>query len=121
VSWIGSPNYDKGRGGNSVTKIVIHWMAGTLAATDAVFQDKTRKTSAHYGIEDATVHQYVLEVDTAFHAGDYAVNQRSIGIEHSAQAGRDASEATYQTSARLIADICKRYGLPINGNTIVPH
>jgi N-acetylmuramoyl-L-alanine amidase CwlA len=96
-------------------------MAGTLAATDSVFQDKTRNTSAHYGIEDGVVHQYVSEADTAFHAGNYAFNQRSIGIEHSAQPGRDASKATYQTSAALIADICNRYGLPINANTIIPH
>jgi N-acetyl-anhydromuramyl-L-alanine amidase AmpD len=121
VSWVGSPNYDKGRGGNTVNRIVIHWMAGTLAATDSVFQDTTRQTSAHYGIEDNTVHQYVLEGDTAFHAGNYTVNQRTIGIEHSAQPGRDASEATYHTSARLIANICQRYGLPINANTIIPH
>jgi hypothetical protein len=121
IAWVGSPNFDKGRAGNKVTGIVIHWMAGTLAATDSVFQDKTRKTSAHYGIEDTTIHQYVSEADTAFHAGDYPTNQRTIGIEHSAQPGRDASEATYQTSARLIAEICARYGLPINAKTIVPH
>jgi N-acetylmuramoyl-L-alanine amidase CwlA len=121
LTWIGSPNYTKGRDGNRITKVVIHWMAGTLAATDAVFQDTSRQTSAHYGIEDATTHQYVSEADTAYHAGRWAVNLTSIGIEHSAQSGRDASEATYQTSARLIAEICNRYGLPINADIIVPH
>jgi N-acetylmuramoyl-L-alanine amidase len=121
ITWVGSPNYDKGRGGNTINRIVIHWMAGTLAATDSVFQDKTHNTSAHYGIEDGVVHQYVSEANTAFHAGSYAFNQRSIGIEHSAQPGRDASEATYQSSAALIAEICNRYGLPINANTIIAH
>jgi hypothetical protein len=119
--WIGSPNYAKGRAGKSINRIVIHWMAGTLAATDNVFQDTNRKTSAHYGIENGVVHQYVSEGDTAYHAGTWDANLRSIGIEHSAQPGRDASEATYRTSAALIADICMRYGLSINANTIIPH
>ena len=121
ITWVGSPNYTKGREGKKVSGIVIHWMAGTLAATDQVFKNTTRKTSAHYGIEDTTVHQYVSEADTAYHAGTWEKNLTTIGIEHSAQPGRDASEATYRTSAQLIAEICKRYGLPINATTIVPH
>jgi hypothetical protein len=127
ITWIGSPNRDKGRGGNSIKRIVIHWVVGNLAAADAEFQrpydpaTKKHGTSAHYGVEDSTVHQYVSEADTAFHTGIYSVNQTTIGIEHSAQPDRAASEATYQTSARLIAEICNRYGLPINANTIIPH
>jgi hypothetical protein len=121
ITWIGSPNYTKGRDGNKVSGIVIHWMVGTLAATDQVFKDTARNTSAHYGIEDSTVHQYVSEADTAYQAGLWGKNLTTIGIEHSAQPGRDASEATYQTSARLIAEICNRYSLPINANTVVPH
>lgn len=96
-------------------------MDGNLASTDQVFQDTTRKTSAHYGVEDATVHQYVTDVDTAWHAGDWQTNLTTIGIEHSAQPGRDASDATYETSAQLIAAAAKHHGFPVNTSTVRPH
>lgn len=117
--WIGTPNFLSGRGGKGVNKIVIHWMAGNLASTDQVFQDTTRQTSAHYGIENEVVHQYVKEQDTAFHAGIFEVNQQSIGIENSAQPGREASELTYKTLITICTDLCKRYSL--NEGDIHPH
>lgn len=78
----GSPNFTSGRGGNSIREFIIHWMAGNLASTDAVFQNRARNTSAHYGIEDDKIHQYVDLLNTAYHAGNWEVNQTSIGIEH---------------------------------------
>lgn len=103
-----SPNYTRGRT-QKISKIVIHWMNGTLAGTDAVFSRPSSGVSAHYGIENANVHQYVKDSDTAWHA--ISANPFSIGIEHSAAPGRAPSESTYKTSAQLIADICKRYKL----------
>jgi len=102
-----SPNFTNGRGGKGIQEFIIHWMAGTLASTDATFQNRARNTSAHYGIEDDKVHQYVDLNNTAYHAGNWNVNQSSIGIEHSAAPGRNASDATYETSAQLIASIIK--------------
>lgn len=121
ISWIGSPNYTRGRGGNQIRGVIIHWMAGTLAGTDRVFQNDLRDTSAHYGIEDTNVHQYVQDVDTAYHSGHWPTNQTTIGIEHSAQPGRDASTATMETSAQLIADLAKKHGFAINDTTVRPH
>lgn len=103
----GSPNFTNGRGGNPIREFIIHWMAGNLASTDAVFQNRARNTSAHYGIEDDKIHQYVDIKNTAYHAGNWGVNQTSIGIEHSAQPGRNATDATYESSAQLIASIIK--------------
>ncbi|MCE3613275.1 N-acetylmuramoyl-L-alanine amidase, partial [Escherichia coli] len=80
--WVGSPNFTPGRTA-PIDTIVVHWMAGWLAGADQTFQDRVRQTSAHYGIEDGTVHQYVKEADTAWHAGSFPANSRSIGIEHS--------------------------------------
>lgn len=117
--WIGSPNFTQGREGNTVQKIIIHWMDGTLADADTTFQDTSRATSAHFGIEDTSLHQYVAEVDTAWHAGDFNVNLQSIGIEHSAAPGRDATDQTYDLSIRLCAYLCRRYGL--STNAIEPH
>ena len=108
---IPTSNYAKGRGSNSVNKIVLHWMAGTLAGTDSRFKNPSSGVSAHYGIENDVIHQYVTDTDTAFHAGVYIVNQQSIGIEHSADPNRPASNATYESSAQLIATLCKKYNL----------
>lgn len=119
IKWIGSPNFDTNR--KPIDRVVIHWMAGTLAGTDAQFQKKTPGSSAHYGIEDRNIHQYVKEENVAYHAGNYAMNQRSIGIEHSAAPDRLASEETYQTSAELVADICKRYSIPLDRTHILKH
>lgn len=121
IQWVGSPNFATGRNGQTISKVVVHWMDGSLASTDQVFQDTTRNTSTHYGIEDDQVHQYVQESNVAFHAGDWDTNLRSIGIEHSAQPGRNASDLTYQTSATLIAQICNRYNIPIDRQHIIKH
>ncbi len=121
VTFIGSPNQSAGRQGNGIDHIVIHWMDGNLASADSTFQNTSRQTSAHYGIEDQTVHQYVQEADTAWHAGNWAMNCRSIGIEHSAEPGRDASAATIETSAQLVADIAKRHGIPLDRQHVIKH
>lgn len=120
IAWIGSPNYSKERTA-PIDRIVVHWMVGTLASTDAVFQDKNRGTSAHYGIEDFNTHQYVQEIDTAWHAGVGSMNARSIGIEHSAAPGRDASSQTIETSAQLIADLSERYNIPLDRKHVIKH
>ena len=118
IVWKGSPNYDSNR--KPIDRIVIHWMSGTLAGTDAQFQ-KSGGTSAHYGIEDNVIHQYVKEDNVAYHAGVYTMNQRSIGIEHSANIDRPASEETYKSSGMLVADLCKRYSIPLDRNHIIKH
>lgn len=119
TTWIGSPNYDSNR--KTIDRIIIHWIVGNLAAADAVFQKKDPGTSAHYGVENYTVHQYVKEENVAYHAGVYAMNQRSIGIEHSASPDKPATETTYKTSAQLIADICRRYSIPLDRQHILKH
>jgi len=119
IKFIGSPNYDSNR--KPIKRIIIHWFGvGNLASADAQFQ-KLSGTSAHYGIEDNVIHQYVKETDVAYHAGNYAINQESIGIEHSATTDRPASDATYETSGKLIAEICKRYNIPLTREFIEPH
>lgn len=121
-TFIGSPNYTSGRQGQKVNGVIIHWMAGNLASTDSVFQNRTTNTSAHYGVEDGNVHQYVKEEDTAYQAGNWVVNTQTIGIEHSAQPGRDATDATYESSAKLIAAAAKKWGFNVVTNsTARPH
>jgi len=93
---------------------------GTLEGANATFQ-KPSGTSAHYGISDTRVWQWVKEEHVAYHAGNYVVNQKSIGIEHDANPDKLLSEASYQTSGRLVAEICKRYNIPLDRTHIIKH
>ena len=112
-------NYDTSR--KPITHVVIHWIVGSLASADATFKNPARGASAHYGIENSTVFQWVDEAHTAYHAGNYAYNQKSIGIEHSAAPDRVASEATYQSSGQLVKEICQRHNIPLDRTHIVGH
>lgn len=118
IKWIGSPNFDTNR--TNIDRIIIHWIVGNLASADAVFA-KAGGVSAHYAVEDGTIHQYVKEENVAYHAGVYSMNQRSIGIEHSASPDRPASDQTYDTSGKLIAEIAKRYNIPLDREHILKH
>lgn len=117
--WVGSPNYDTNR--KTIDRIVIHWMVGTLASADTQFQKATPGTSAHYGVENSEVHGYVKEEHVAYHAGVYAMNQRSIGIEHSAAPDRPATDETYETAGELLAQIAKRHNIPLDRTHIIGH
>jgi hypothetical protein len=110
VKWIPAVFFTKGRE-RPVRRIVLHWMATNLAGCDATFTAGKREASAHYGLEGGARHQYVKEADTAWHSGVRTINHESIGIEHSAQPGRDATEATIANSIALCTDLCRRYGL----------
>lgn len=127
VAWIGSPNFHTQ---NGITKqfIVLHWMVGTLGSTDARFKEQSSQVSAHYGIENSTVHQYVHEKDYAFACGNTSANQHGISIEHAGgylvNGNRlKPSPATHETSARLCAEISARWklGKLVVGHNLLPH
>ena len=120
IQWKGSPNFDTNR--KPIDRIVIHWFGvGTLGSANTRFQSASNQVSAHYGISDRTVYQWVKEENVAYHAGVYTMNQRSIGIEHDATTEHNASEETYQTSAELVSLVCKRYNIPLDRDHIIKH
>ena len=122
VTWVGChPNNHGSRYSNKIDKVILHWIAGTLASCDATFQNPNRKASAHYGIANSTIHQYVKEEDAAWHCGNLLANRQSIGIEHEGGPSIPISEETYQTSARLVRQICDRYAIPIDREHIKGH
>lgn len=115
-------NFTAGRDGERVETVILHWTVGTTESAIARFMDPTSRVSAHYVIaRDGTVYRVVSETDTAWHAGDYTVNLRSIGIEHDAGPGRDPTEAQYAASARLVRELSARYGIPVDAQHIRPH
>jgi len=117
-----SPNFDTNR--KPIDRIVIHWFGiGTLASANKRFLDPNSGVSAHYGISDKTVYQWVLDKNVAYHAGNYEMNQRSIGIEHDAgiDPAHDLSEASYNTSGELIRIVCERHSIPLDREHIIAH
>jgi hypothetical protein len=115
LQWTTSPNFSPGRGGQRVDKIVCHWMDATLdSATKHFQQDGSTPpyagVSAHFGVEDGTVRQFVRLEDTAWHSGVFPINQQSVGIEFSADPYRPASDETYRTGGDLIAMLYRQYG-----------
>lgn len=114
-----SRNYTSGRQGCSVSKIVVHYTGTSASAHNNLlyFSRQSAKASAHYFIDkDGTLRQSVKEADTAWHAGHWATNLRSIGIEV-VSAGEDFTEQQICTLTELVADIRNRYGIS-EGNVI---
>lgn len=102
--------WTKGRGGHGVQYIVIHhWddpkKHPTFEGTVSWFVSGKGRTSAHYVVEAGRVARMVAESDTAWHAGNWNYNQRSIGIECNPR----ASEADKQTVAQLVTELLARY------------
>jgi hypothetical protein len=116
-------NYAVGRDGHSIELIVDHWTVVTFEGAIRRFKDPASILSAHYVIgSDGRIAQLVSEDDTAYHAGVFAVNQRSIGIEHEAGPAMPPSDALYLASARLHAEIASRHSLALEvGTTVLPH
>jgi hypothetical protein len=125
IRWIGTNfNFDPG---HRVDGIVIHTEVGTNAGATGRFQ-QPNQASAHYGVayDGHEVVQWVSEQNTAWHCGRYFPdathmgNTNSIGIEHedNGQYNSPRPDGLYETSARLVAWICQRYGLPIVASTV---
>ena len=113
IFWKGSPNHYTGRNGYGVTHITLHIMVGYLAGTDSTFANSASQASAHYGIgADGTIHQYVSERDGSYSDANYVSNNSTISIEHEGGMSNGAvcTQACIDASARLCADIARRYG-----------
>ncbi|MEV6732466.1 MULTISPECIES: peptidoglycan recognition family protein [unclassified Streptomyces] len=107
-----------------VDRIVVHVTQGSFASSVDAFKNPFHQASAHYIVgQDGRIEQMVREMDVAFHSGNRSMNERSLGIEHEGFVDRpqDFTEAMYAASARLTADICRRYGIPVDRTHIVAH
>lgn len=113
IIWKGSPNHYTERNGYGVTHITLHIMVGYLAGTDSTFANPSSQSSAHYGVgATGEIHQYVAETDGSYSDANYASNCSTISIEHEGGMadGAVCTQACIDASARLCADIARRYG-----------
>lgn len=122
IVWKGSPNFNDSSYRKPIDKIIIHWFGiGTLDSANARFQNDASDVSAHYGISDDVIYQWVKDENVAWHAGVWEVNQESIGIEHDATTIKNATEETYKTAGQLVKEICARHNIPIDRQHILKH
>lgn len=122
----GSAHDDPGYPRHKIDRVVIHHNSGTdyQGALSTWLKGGRANTSAHYEITPTQIIGCVDETRSAWHAGNKLMNQRSIGLEHVNSSGApnwSVAEETLELSAKLCADICKRYGIPIDSAHIVPH
>lgn len=114
----GSDHMTRGRS-RAIDRIVVHFTA-TLASArnNATYfaRNEGQGASAHYFVDDITpeIYQSVAEGDTAWHAGNWAMNCRAIGIEV-VSAGEDFSATEVEKLGWLVRKLMARYGIGASG------
>jgi hypothetical protein len=107
--------------------VVLHTMVGTVESANSRFQRPSEQASATYGIGlDGRIYQWVDERDGAWANGTWdnpGGNMDSISIEHEDGGNYNGPRTPelYAASARLVRDICQRYGIPIDREHVLKH
>lgn len=123
------------RNGIKIDRIVIHHNATTNkdVAMNTWVQGGAANTSAHYEVTPTEIIGCVGEQYAAWHCGGSGgadkpkmsnPNQRSIGIENVNKTGAPNWEVDHKTiinCAKLVADICKRYSIPLDRKHVLGH
>ena len=118
-------NYRKGNN-RKIEYIVIHDTqnhGADAAAHFGYFNKPSSKASAHYGVDDKSIYQYVDDKDISFHCGDpksggydrtiHRSNNNSIGIEMCVN--DDSSfKTTVQKTLYLTKQLMTKYNIPLN-------
>jgi len=127
--------YWQSRNGKPVDGVVIHTTVGFYEGTIAYFQKNDRSVSSHYVVSlTGDITQMVGEEVGANHAGltsnpsnpiykGYNPNWNTIGIENADDKNPAGADRTNQLPAliALVADICKRNGIPADRDHICGH
>ncbi|MBI5369182.1 MAG: N-acetylmuramoyl-L-alanine amidase [Planctomycetes bacterium] len=111
------------RGSRSITYVVIHDIEGGAPGAIAHMRNPHSGVSAHYVIGyEGHLTQMVADHNIAWHAGNWSINEHSIGIEHAGRAATGGyTEAEYAKSAALVRWLCDTYGIPKNRHHIIAH
>ncbi len=80
----------------------------------------------HYTIRSSDGHiaQHIQTKNVGWHAGNWDINARSVGIEHEGYAAAQGAwytEAMYRASAKLVRYLALRLGVPLDRQHILGH
>ncbi|MCD0484399.1 N-acetylmuramoyl-L-alanine amidase [Streptacidiphilus sp. ASG 303] len=108
-----------------VDYIVVHDTEASWDTTLKLVQDPSY-LGWHYSVRsaDGQVDQHIATKDIGWHAGNWDVNARSVGIEHEgflAAGGTWYTEAMYRSSARLVRYLAHRYDIPLDRQHVLGH
>lgn len=109
-----SPNYTPGRGGERITRITPHYMAGPLSveACASIFAAPSRQASSNYGIgPDGRVGLYVDESNRSWCSSSGYNDRKAVTIECANLPDGSLTQATWNALVSLCADICRRNGI----------
>jgi N-acetylmuramoyl-L-alanine amidase-like protein len=134
--WLPAPYVELGAGdygnhdqaerpkGQRVEYIVIHDTEGSYDGTLSLVQDPNW-VSWHYTLRSSDGHiaQHVKTEDVAWHAGNWYVNAKAVGLEHEGFAAQGTwyTEAMYRTSAKLVRHLAFKLGVPLDRAHIIGH
>jgi hypothetical protein len=107
-----------------VQLVVVHVAEGSFLGTVGWFRNPRARASSHYVVgRNGDVAHMVRDDQVAWHAGNGWVNLHSIGIEHEGYTGIDGTftDLEYRASARLVAGLLRRYGLPADRRHLIGH
>lgn len=111
------------RNGQKPQMIVLHTTESpSYQSTKSIFQSPSSQVSAHYVIDrDGTIHQFLPEGYSAWHAGDSrfpplgitdCCNAASIGIEIQRGPNEPLTKEQIASAMALVKDIQERHGIP---------
>ncbi|MFJ1762085.1 N-acetylmuramoyl-L-alanine amidase [Amycolatopsis sp. NPDC088138] len=107
-----------------IDHIVIHDTEGYWDSVLKLAQDPTY-VSWNYTVRsaDGLIAQHVPTKDVAWHAGNWYINAKSIGVEHEGFAAKGTwyTEAMYRSSAKLVGYLARKYDIPLDRAHIIGH
>jgi len=115
-------NFDTSR--KPIKGIVLHTTVGCWPGAAARFRTPNQQASSNYLVNlDGSLIFFLEEYYTPYTNGNYASNQETITIEHEDCGNYNGprTPALYETSKRLVADVCKFYGIPCDRSRIRKH
>lgn len=112
--WSNKANFNEGnRKDSDIDTIVIHYTGNngdTAENNGNYFKNNAVETSAHYFVDDTTVVRSVADRNIAWHAGDWTINCRSIGIEI-AGSTKECTGRTLENVIALTKELMKKYSI----------
>ena len=114
-------NFTQGRT-KEIDRIVLHYTAGdgdTAENNGKYFAGGGRNASAHYFVDEKGVVQSVADGDTAWHAGNWEMNCRSIGVEMCSKKDGAGNyyipAATVKNAQTLVKHLMAKHSIDIDG------
>lgn len=124
VDWRPAHHNNYSAGLNVPDKLIVHVVQGTWGSALNWFANPNAGVSAHFTVATTgRIGQSLGDRAAGYHAGNWAYNRTSIGIEHAGYINDPSwfTDEMYHASARLAAYKCKQYGIPIDREHILAH